>query len=561
MAGIDTALRFTRMLSDDGQVGIEKFKSAAARYATDYNLARLVLETHLHEGPPTENPDGRPVVTNEIVLYDNPDVTADPVSLDQRFIIDKDDYAVSHTYLIAGTERTPELTDEIELFSTISYFYFGRMRFAEMMKLGALTQYMTGLPNSGGYMAKVSEFFGRGILINYDAFHFNLKGFGLISKKYGFKQGDDLIRQYARYVAAFADDEEIIAHLGGDNFVALIKKSRYSAFISMLQDVHVKARRGDGQEDDVRLECTVGIWHIDKEIGDLSEVISLPAIAMNAAKNVLHQPICHVSDELLFQVSEQKRVLERFPAAIRSQEFLVYYQPKVDTRGNILAGAEALVRWMHDGEMIPPAAFIPVLEREGAIRALDLYVLEHACIDIRKWEKMGLTPVTVSVNISRKDLDDHTLPFQICDIIDRYEVDHKYIQIEITETTDDTEHGIMIEFLNKLCEMGISTAIDDFGSGYSSLSTLRNFKINTLKIDRSFIDNEVFSASDEIILSDIIHMAERLGVEVITEGVERKDQLEFMQKVGCFLIQGYYFDKPLPVEAFTERLKIGKYDI
>ena len=323
--------------------------------------------------------------------------------------------------------------------------------------------------------------------------------------------------------------------------------------------MNVSARRGE-EEIPVRLNSTIGIWHIDKEFKELSEIISLPAIAMNAAKNVLHQPICHVSDDLLFQISEQKRVLESFPSAMRSQEFTVYYQPKVDSRDNTLAGAEALVRWVHQGEVIPPAAFVPVLEREGAIRALDLYVLEHVCMDIKRWINMGIAPVTVSVNISRKDLDDHTLPYQICDIIDKCEIDHKYIQIEITETTDEAEHDIMIEFLNRLSEMGISTAIDDFGSGYSSLSTLRNFKINTLKIDRSFIDNDVFSRNDEIILSDIIHMATMLGVEVITEGVERKDQLDFMNKVGCDLIQGFYYDRPLPVDEFTGRLKIGKYD-
>ncbi len=560
MTGIEAVLRFCRELSEGDRYGVENFKKAAVGYAGTYGIAKLALETHLHEGAPSRHRSDTPVVVKTMVLYDAEDAGGsygEPAV--QKFIIDEDDYAVSYTYPYSGRDFDKDTLEDIELSSTISYFYFGRIRFAEMVKRGTMTQYMTGLPNSGGYMLRATEILQAGALFNYDSYYFNIKGFGLVSKKYGFKQGDDMIRQYARIVAGFADKDEIVAHLGGDNFVALIKKSHYTAFISQLQDVTVKASRGDS-EVAVKLNSTIGIWHIDKDFKELSEIISLPAIAMNAAKNVLHQPVCHVSDDLLFQISEQKRVLESFPSAMRSQEFTVYYQPKVDSRDNSLVGAEALVRWFHQGEIIPPAAFVPVLEREGAIRDLDLYVLEHSCMDLKRWMNMGIKPVTISVNISRKDLDDHTLPYQICDIVDKYEIDHKYIQIEITETTDEAEHDIMIEFLNRLSEMGISTAIDDFGSGYSSLSTLRNFKINTLKIDRSFIDNDVFSRNDEIILSDIIHMATMLGVEVITEGVERKDQLDFMNKVGCYLIQGFYYDKPLPVDEFMQRLKAGRYD-
>ncbi len=561
MPGIETVLKFCRELSLDLRAGTDNFKTAAVGYATDYGIARLLIETHLHEGAPSQNRSETPVTVSQTVLYDAEDAGGaygEPVV--REFTVDKDDRVISYTYPYAGKTFDAEALEEIELFSTISFFYFGRIRFAEMVKKGTMTQYMTGLPNSGGYMSRAAEILQSGALGNYDSYYFNIKGFGLVSKKYGFKQGDDMIRQYARTVAGFADKDEIVAHLGGDNFVALIKKSHYTSFVSLLQDVTVKAVRDETQTD-VKLNSTIGVWHIDKDFKELSEIISLPAIAMNAAKNVLHQSICHVSDDLLFQISEQKRVLENFPSALRSQEFTVYYQPKVDSRDNSLAGAEALVRWIHQGEVIPPSAFIPILEREGAIRALDLYVLEHSCMDLKRWINMGLKPVTVSVNISRKDLDDHTLPYQICDIVDKYEIDHKYIQVEITETTDEAEHDIMIEFLNRLNEMGISTAIDDFGSGYSSLSTLRNFKINTLKIDRSFIDNDTFSRNDEIILSDIIHMATMLGVEVITEGVERKDQLDFMNKVGCYLIQGFYYDKPLAVDEFTQRLKIGRYEI
>lgn len=567
MPGTDSILRFCRALLVDDKVSMENFSKAAALYCKDYDLAKVVLATDIPDGSPRSmgmnSPKG-PVkpstVHKELIIYEDPDITEYGEPIRQGYKIGDVGKADSLSYPKKGKEYTETELNEIEIIQAMSFYYFGRIRLEETIQKSAMTQYLTGLPNSGGYMTRVSEIFNSGNISNYDAYYINVKGFGMVSKKFGFRQGDEMIRQFAHAIAGFASEDEIVAHLGGDNFVALVKKAHYAAFVAMLSEVTVHAVQGD-KTVDVKLGTTIGVWHIDKDMRELSELISLPAIALNAAKNVLHQPICHVSDELLYQVSEQKRVLERFPAAIRNREFVLFYQPKVDSKTNMLAGAEALVRWQGSDEIVPPGAFIPILEREGAIRALDLYVLEQACMDIRKWIDMGLEPVQVSVNISRKDLDDRTLPFQICDMIDRYKLDHNLIQIEITETTDETEHGIMADFLSKLYDMGISTAIDDFGSGYSSLSTLRNFKISTLKIDRSFINNDTFSKNDEIILSDIIHMAGMLGVEVITEGVERPDQLEFMQKVGCNLIQGFLYDRPLPTDVFTERLKDKVYNI
>lgn len=567
MPGTDSILQFCRALSADDKVSMENFSNAVISYCKDYDLAKVVLSTDIPKGPPsplsatTGQGSQKPsTVHNEIIIYDDSDIKEYEEPLKQSYNINDVGRVASASYPIKGRKYTETELNEIEIIQAISFFYFGRIKFDETIKKSAMTQYLTGLPNSGGYMAKASEIFNEGNISNYDAYFINVKGFGMVSKRYGFRQGDEMMCQFAHHIASFATEEEIVAHLGGDNFVALIKKPHYPAFVEMLSEVVVHAVQGE-KKVDVKLGTTIGVWHIDKDIKELSEILSLPAIALNAAKNVLHQPICHVSDELLYQFSEQKRVLERFPAAMRNHEFILFYQPKVDSVTNTLSGAEALVRWQGSDDIIPPGAFIPILEREGAIKALDLYVLEQACSDIRNWIEAGLLPVQVSVNISRKDLDDRTLPFQICDIIDRYDIDHSLIQIEITETTDETEHGIMADFLSKLYDMGISTAIDDFGSGYSSLSTLRNFKISTLKIDRSFINNDTFSKNDEIILSDIIHMAGMLGVEVITEGVERPDQLEFMRKVGCTLIQGFLYDRPLPIDIFTERLKDKVYNV
>jgi diguanylate cyclase (GGDEF)-like protein len=551
MPGIKSILHFIDMLSMDEKPDLPLFKKALAEIATDYHMSRLFFDV-------SSKADFSEY--DRTVIADAPDTAEYGDILHYTFRMEDDCYFAITIYAEKGHAYPDGITGELRAISNIAFYNYGRIKFQELVQHASMTHYLTGLPNSGGFLKRVAEIYDSGKISNYDSYYFNIKSFGSISKRYGSKQGDDMICQYAHAISAFSNKEELVAHVSEDNFVAIIKKSHYSAFITMLSEVAVHAVK-DGTEHEIKLSATIGVLHIDKELDDISEVISLPSIAMNSAKNVLHQTVCHVSDELLYQVSEQKRVLERFPGAMRNNEFMVYYQPKVDSRTNTLVGAEALVRWVHKEEMIRPGAFIPVLEREGAISALDLYVLEHACADIREWCDNGITPVPISVNVSRKDLEAHTLPYRIADIIDRYGIERKYIQIEVTETMDETEHGIMTIFLDKLYEMGISTAIDDFGSGYSSLSTLRNFKINTLKIDRSFINNDVISKNDEIILSDIIHMANALNVEVITEGVERPDQLEFINKVGCFLIQGYYYDRPLPLNTFVKRLKSPVYDM
>ncbi len=245
---------------------------------------------------------------------------------------------------------------------------------------------------------------------------------------------------------------------------------------------------------------------------------------------------------------------------MEEREFLVFYQPKVDSRTKTLVGAEGLVRWKHEGEMISPGVFIPPLEQNGEIVLLDYYVLKRACEDIKGWLDKGIMPVPISVNFSRKDLMDPDLAENIDKIITGYGIDKKFIEVEVTETVDEQEHGELATFISDLFMRGIKTAIDDFGAGYSSLATLREFKVHTLKIDRSFINTEEFSWKDEIILKDIIHMATELGMDVITEGVERQDQVEFVNKVGCYVIQGFFYDRPLPHDEFLVRLRNKKYE-
>jgi len=253
-----------------------------------------------------------------------------------------------------------------------------------------------------------------------------------------------------------------------------------------------------------------------------------------------------------------------FYKALSQREFVVYYQPKVNTYSKQLCGAEALVRWkLPDGSLRPPMEFIPVLEKNGSICKLDFYVLEETCRLLRFCKEEGIPEVAVSVNFSRKHLLNPGLVNDIVEIIDRYEISHELVEIEFTESEDFRDYAVMAKLIEDLKQQGIRTSIDDFGTGYSSLNMLKMTSIDTLKIDKSFIPVEEYlgSKSKECIMFEYIaKLAGELGFRTVSEGVETKEQYEYLSKVGCDIIQGYYFDRPLPEEVFLERLKNKQYE-
>jgi EAL domain-containing protein (putative c-di-GMP-specific phosphodiesterase class I) len=261
------------------------------------------------------------------------------------------------------------------------------------------------------------------------------------------------------------------------------------------------------------------------------------------------------------RVFREKQIADRFPTALAKEEFVVFYQPKVETDSYTIVGAEALVRWFSDGTIISPAEFVPLIERDGGICKLDFYMLEHVCQDIRKWLDKGMEPVRISVNFSRRHLTNPKLGDEIVEIIQKYQIPFRYIEIEVTETTDEEEQGMLSHFMNQMRLHQIATAIDDFGTGYSSLNILRSFPVDVLKIDKSFIDDGNITENDEIVLTNIVKMARELNMDVITEGVESWEQVEFLHDIECNVVQGFLFDRPLPETEFEKKLGMRQYDV
>ncbi len=543
---------FIQILSEE-EVTPEISPSALADLSKEFSLRSIVSvvsfrpESDKAGEPETVIPLFGPVPENEA-----PDYMFKSNMSGERVIIYK-------VYLSGGRKWNDEEYKYFSLIMDVLSFHMERFLLVNVVKNSALTQFLTGLPNSGGYLQFVGSKFGSGEIMKYDAFYFNLKSYGLISRRFGIQEGDEIMKRYARKLREFCEEDEIVSHFGGDNFAALIKKERTKQFLKYIAAIPVRGMKKD-KEEEVTISAVTGVYAIDESMSSPGQAISRAVMACNYAKNVANKPYVYVNKAMSTRIYRQKQIEDRYEDALANDEFRIYLQPKVDTESGRIVGAESLARWFCNGLVLYPTEFVPILEQEGMVASLDLYVLKKTCEFIREWIDAGIQPVPVSVNFSRRDLNYKNLAKEITDIIDSYNIGRQYIQIEVTETASEDERLQMTSFLSKLKDEKISTAIDDFGTGYSSLSTLRDFPVSVIKIDRSFINNEELNRSDEIVLKNIITMATELGISVVTEGVERPDQTELLKTVGCHVVQGFLYDNPMPKADFEKRLIKGVYD-
>ncbi len=422
----------------------------------------------------------------------------------------------------------------------------------------AETEIMTGLPNAEGFRRYIERLSESGTLTLYNAFYLNLKNFGLVNKQYGKLEADRVILEYAAALSAFSEADECVGRLNGDSFFAVCRKERTEALLKLLDGVEVFVSEG-GRDISYTVQAVAGCLEIDDPSLDGEAILGRCRTALDIAKHKEKLPYVFSTPELQSEVLRQKQILEAFPAALERGEFKAYYQPKVNTETNMLAGAEALVRWEKDGRVISPGEFIPVLETDESICRLDFYILEQVCGDLRRWLDEGIEPVRVSTNFSRKNLSLPDFSGRINEVLLRYGIPKELIEVELTETMSEEENEKLSHFIADMHEADIAMAIDDFGTGYSSLNLLRDFPADVLKLDKSFIDKHTDTPRDSVVVKNIARMAKELEMSVVTEGVESWDQVKFLKGVDIKLIQGYLFDKPMPRNDFERRLKNKEY--
>ena len=239
--------------------------------------------------------------------------------------------------------------------------------------------------------------------------------------------------------------------------------------------------------------------------------------------------------------------------SIKNNEFVIYLQPKFDTITERIVGAEALVRKLKDGKIIMPDKFIPIYEKNGMITLLDTYVLEEVCKLQKKWKEQNFLLLSVSVNESRHHLKNKNHIKELKEIVNKYKVNPELIELEMTETTIVEDIKLASNAANSVKEIGFKVSMDDFGTGYSAFNILKDIEIDILKIDKTFFENLENNKRAQIIIEAIIRMCKKLNIKTVAEGIETKKQVEFLKKMSCDIIQGYYFSKPVTIEEYEEK--------
>lgn len=392
-------------------------------------------------------------------------------------------------------------------------------------------------------------------LDNYNIYFFNTHNFKYVNKIFSYQEGDIVLFKYTSIVKSILLPDELLARLGGDNFVSIVRKENHNKFVEFISNLTL-THKNDVKEQTFIFGATTGCAPLDG-ITNPRDAMGRCSIAYQKARKVGAGSLVIFSNEIREEIMHNQSVLSNFKQAIQNREFVVYYQPKVNIKDNSFYGAEALVRWIRQGRLVPPMEFIPLLEQDGSICALDFYVLDSVCKFLRDRLDKGLEALTISVNFSRKHLDNENLVDDIVRVIDKYNLDHKYIEIELTESEDYQNYETIASIVNHLRSHNISTSMDDFGTGYSSLNMIKEVDIKVIKIDKSFIPFDNSKNNNFVMFKSIVNLVKELGKKVVAEGVETKEQLKYIKDAGCEIVQGYIYDKPLPEVDFTKRLQNG----
>lgn len=296
-----------------------------------------------------------------------------------------------------------------------------------------------------------------------------------------------------------------------------------------------------------------GVYIVEDREMELRQMEDRASMARRAAKDSILTNILFYKEKFKERLYTRKFIEENMQAAINERQFMMYLQPKYSIAKNEIIGAEALVRWRHpERGMIYPDQFIPIIEENGFVKKVDYYIWAEACRFIKKCEASGVMPCPISVNVSRIHLKDNEYIEVLSDMIESNDISKTLLELEITETADDLQ--ISRKAL-KLKEEGFTLLMDDFGSGYSSLNVLLETPFDVIKLDRKFIENMMVSNKGRLILEQVVLMANKLELGILAEGVETKEQVELLRSIGCDQVQGFYYAKPMPEDAFFELLK------
>ncbi|MCR5508330.1 MAG: EAL domain-containing protein [Lachnospiraceae bacterium] len=378
------------------------------------------------------------------------------------------------------------------------------------------------------------------------------------------KEGEKLLCRIYRSINASLKRGEKCAHTTSSNFALLLKYDNEQELAKRLQDLIGRLEKID---DDHRFAFQAGISLIDRAVDgngaavsrkniDIDTEYNNASMARNSLGDSDDSGVVFFDDRLKEEQKWLDAVQERQQRAVDNGEFLVYYQPKYDPKTNVIKGAEALIRWdSPEFGLVPPGKFIPIFEKNGFITTIDHYMLRHVAADQKRWLDLGYKCVPVSVNVSRAHFIENDLAEQVRDMVDAAGTPHELIEIELTESAFFDDKKALLNTINRLKNYGFAVSMDDFGSGYSSLNSLKDMPLDVLKLDAEFFRGESEGGRGETVVSEAIRLGKLLDMKIVAEGVEVKEQVDFLAGEDCDMIQGFYFAKPMPVNEFEDKIK------
>lgn len=383
--------------------------------------------------------------------------------------------------------------------------------------------------------------------------------FKYINDIFGYEEGNYVITYIWKQLNAMALPGEIFAHRTADRFVMLIyyqneeeSSKRFDDLLKNIKNIPMQL------EKNYEIVMSIGIYPIYNLKLEIDKMIDRAEIIRKEVKGNRNLGYAFYDETIRQKLLRDKELESRMSKALENEEFFICYQPKYNTPDQRVIGAEALVRWRSEDDVIAPAVFIPLFESNGFIMELDKYVFERVCKDLRNWLDKGTDVVPISVNLSQMQLYNQNLVKDYDYIRQKYNIPPELLELELTETTLFENAQIMHDMVVQLREKGFQILMDDFGKGYSSLNMLKTIPVDVIKLDKSFVD-DIGEKKVESIIQNIISLAQDLNMKVIAEGVENKEQFLFLCSVKCDEIQGFYFSKPIVKEEFENLISNQKY--
>ncbi|OCA92134.1 diguanylate cyclase [Bacillus wudalianchiensis] len=422
----------------------------------------------------------------------------------------------------------------------------------EEIQYHAYYDFLTGLPNLRFFNKTALELANSNDKETMAFLFLDLDRFKFINDLLGHSAGDAILRAVTNRISSLLKEGEMMSRIGGDEFILLLPNTSCKEANDRAQTILKELEKPFIYEgNELFITSSIGISMYPTDGKHVEDVIKNADMAMYRAKEQGRNNLQFYTADMNDWI-QRRAILEKgMRQALEHDEFTLYYQPKVDINTGKITGSEALIRWRHPQlGMISPQEFIPLAEETGLIVSVGEWVLRTACKQSLEWQRLGLPKMGVSVNLSPRQFQQANLVEIVSKILKETGLAPEYLELEITETIAMYNESYVIAKLKALKDLGVKIAIDDFGTGYSSLSYLKKFPFHTLKIDKSFIQDIEEGSDDNKIITTIIAMAHNLKVNVIAEGVETAEQLQFLQQQQCNEVQGYLFSKPLSVEEF-----------